>query len=87
MWVPSSSSCSSSVGKQSQLLLKPTEGELGLQVGVEFDKNPRWDWEEATRGQGLKHPVVCSVVLHLMVQDDLKHSLLCSYDFLDRLIG
>ena len=34
----SSSSCSSSVGKQSQLLLKPTEVELGLQVGVEFDK-------------------------------------------------
>ena len=30
---------SSSVGKQSQLLLKPTEVELGLQVGVEFDKN------------------------------------------------
>ena len=29
------SSCS--VGKQSQLLLKPTEVELGLQVGVEFD--------------------------------------------------
>ena len=32
-----SSSCSSSVGKQSQLLLQPTEVELGLQVGVEFD--------------------------------------------------
>ena len=28
---------SSSVGKQSQLLLQPTEVELGLQVGVEFD--------------------------------------------------
>ena len=28
----------SSVGKQSQLLLQPTEVELGLQVGVEFDK-------------------------------------------------
>ena len=27
-----------SVGKQSQLLLQPTEVELGLQVGVEFDK-------------------------------------------------
>ena len=27
----------SSVGKQSQLLLQPTEVELGLQVGVEFD--------------------------------------------------
>ena len=27
----------SSVGKESQLLLKPTEVELGLQVGVEFD--------------------------------------------------
>ena len=27
------------MGKQSQLLLKPTELELGLQVGVEFDKN------------------------------------------------
>ena len=26
------------MGKQSQLLLKPTEVELGLQVGVEFDK-------------------------------------------------
>ena len=25
-------------GKQSQLLLKPTKVELGLQVGVEFDK-------------------------------------------------
>ena len=25
------------MGKQSQLLLKPTEGELGLQVEVEFD--------------------------------------------------
>ena len=30
-------SSSSSVGKQSQLLLKPSEVELGLQVGVEFD--------------------------------------------------
>ena len=39
MWVVlSCSSSSSSVGKQSQLLLKPTEVELGLQVGVEFDK-------------------------------------------------
>ena len=28
----------SSVGKQSQLLLKPSEVELGLQVGAEFDK-------------------------------------------------
>ena len=38
MWVvPSFSSCSS-VGKESQLLLKPTEVELGLQVGVEFAK-------------------------------------------------
>ena len=27
----------SSEGKQSQLLLKPNEVELGLQVGVEFD--------------------------------------------------
>ena len=27
------------MGEQSQLLLKPTEVELGLQVGVEFDKN------------------------------------------------
>ena len=27
-------------GKQSQLLLKPTEVELGLQVGVEFDNFP-----------------------------------------------
>ena len=35
MWVVPSS-CSS-VGKQSQLLLKPTEVELGLQDGVEFD--------------------------------------------------
>ena len=26
------------MGKQSQLLLKPSEVELGLQVGVEFDK-------------------------------------------------
>ena len=26
------------MGKKSQLLLKPTEVELGLQVGVEFDK-------------------------------------------------
>ena len=26
------------MGKQSQLLLKPTEVEFGLQVGVEFDK-------------------------------------------------
>ena len=30
------------MGKQSQLLLQPTEVELGLQVGVEFDKN----WSE-----------------------------------------
>ena len=29
----------SSEGKQSQLLRKPTEVELGLQVGVEFNKN------------------------------------------------
>ena len=28
-----------SVGKQSQLLLKPTDVEFGFQVGVEFDKN------------------------------------------------
>ena len=35
------SSSSSSVGKQSQLLLKPTEVELGLQVGVEFDNRKR----------------------------------------------
>ena len=28
-------------GKQSQLLLKPTEVELGLQVGVEFDKRSK----------------------------------------------
>ena len=34
MWVLSSS-CDR--GKQSQLLLQPTEDELGLQVGVEFD--------------------------------------------------
>ena len=27
------------MGKQSQLLLQPTEVELGLQVRVEFDKN------------------------------------------------
>ena len=27
------------MGKQSQLLLKPTEVELGLQVGVEFDNS------------------------------------------------
>ena len=27
------------MGEQSQLLLKPTEVELGLQVGVEFDKS------------------------------------------------
>ena len=26
-------------GKQSQLLLQPTKVELGLQVGVEFDKS------------------------------------------------
>ena len=26
------------MGKQSQLLLEPTEVQLGLQVGVEFDK-------------------------------------------------
>ena len=31
------------MGKQSQLLLKPTEVELGLQVGVEFDKNFAWN--------------------------------------------
>ena len=29
------------MGKQSQLLLLPTEVELGLQVGVEFDKSSR----------------------------------------------
>ena len=34
----SSSSSSSSVGEQSQLLLQPTKVELGLQVGEEFDK-------------------------------------------------
>ena len=41
----------SSVGKQSQLLLKPTEVELGLQVGVKFDNKstdkihnrPKWN--------------------------------------------
>ena len=30
----------SSLGKQSQLLLQPTEVKLGLQVGVEFDNSP-----------------------------------------------
>ena len=37
--LPSSFLLPSSVGKQSQLLLKPTEVELGLQVGVEFDND------------------------------------------------
>ena len=32
----------SSVGKESQLLLKQTEVELGLQVGVEFDNRTSW---------------------------------------------
>ena len=38
--IPSSSFflSSSSVGKQSQLLLQPTEVELGLHDGMEFDK-------------------------------------------------
>ena len=40
--LPSFLPSSSSVGKQSQLLLKPTEVELGLQVGVEFD-NKIWN--------------------------------------------
>ena len=31
------------MGKQSQLLLKPTEVELGLQVGVEFDNTTQAD--------------------------------------------
>ena len=31
------------MGKQSQLLLKPTEVELGLQVGVEFDNDENSD--------------------------------------------
>ena len=34
MWVPL---LLPSMGKQSQLLLKPTKIEFGLQVGVEFD--------------------------------------------------
>ena len=43
-FIPSSSS---SVGKQSQLLLKPTEVELGLQVGVEFDNKTNYHlWRE-----------------------------------------
>ena len=37
MWVPSFLP-SSSTGKQSKLLLQPPEVELGLQIGVEFDK-------------------------------------------------
>ena len=32
------------MAKQSQLLLKPTEVELGLQVGVEFDKIDSIRW-------------------------------------------
>merc|ERR1711875_24733 len=40
----------SSVGKQSQLLLKPTEVELGLQVGVEFD-NTTTNQKEAQQHQ------------------------------------
>ena len=46
MWVllPSFLPSSSSVGKQSQLLLQPTEVELGLQVGVEFDKKNAKLW-------------------------------------------
>ena len=31
-------------GEQSQLLLKPTEVELGLQVGVEFDNKSDINW-------------------------------------------
>ena len=40
-------------GKQSQLLLQPTEVELGLQVGVEFDNT--------VYGEGMIGSRACSV--------------------------
>ena len=53
MWfvLPSSSS---SVGKQSQLLLQPTEVELGSQVGVEFDKKPHIGFSRGSEPTCLK---------------------------------
>ena len=67
MWVvPSSSSCScSSIGKQSQLLLKPTEVELGLQVGVEFDNIDllgQYCWVRLA-GLGLPNPIFAALGL------------------------
>ena len=41
------------VGKQSQLLLKPTKDELGLQVGVEFD-NKGYSKMQGTKIQDTK---------------------------------
>ena len=55
---------SSSVGKQSKLLFKPTEVELGLQVGVEFDKKEAVvDVLIPASGQHL--PVIKVLVLHV----------------------
>ena len=59
MRIPSSSS---SVGKQSQLLLKPTKVELGLQVGVEFDKKKIGQRKLLKRVPGVKLSIcVCDV--------------------------
>ena len=38
------------MGKQSQLLLKPTEVELGLQVRVEFDKRIKYILTDCDKG-------------------------------------
>ena len=45
------------MGKQSQLLLQPTEVELGLQVGVEFGKNQKsFPMEEGTLWDRARQP-------------------------------
>ena len=38
------------MGKQCQLLLQPTEVELGLQVGVEFDNSGRVPYTDGGEG-------------------------------------
>ena len=57
--VPSCSS--SSVGKQSQLILKPTKVELGLQVGVEFDNKSFLSDEGGTSHSALNNTLITRI--------------------------
>ena len=76
------------MGKQSQLLLKPTEVELGLQVGVEFDNRLICLKKSTNQGQPLvfkNETVDISVewanLSQLLLWQELKAWLSCSSEF------